>query len=452
MRRGRSTSSSAPPRREEDPTAVVVGGLSDGAGNGHSNGTTHARHPWSPPSWGPPPVAPPLKPHPSDRDDKHHRGRRPPPPPPPRGLDRVLVRLACVASILTLVLALRVQPEFGHALEPRHAFRAYLLAHARDINDVRVPLDVIPVDQLNRTSFFSRMYRGEPFIVAGAAAQLPARERWVGPEGDAYLRAVAGDAVVSVERSADGLFADFVPGWRKEETTLGAFLDELEIHPETGAPSRSRAYLAEADIPEALLGDVPHFDFADFLDPFDDDARRKVWLSRVDGDVDGDEDGSTGASIEARRRLAGGGGVREDAGDVPGADGAPRVSQSLPHTDNFENVLVQLEGAKDIVLVPPAEGLLVYPGGWSPEARRRLPNHYSPVDFHAPDRDRHPKFQQANPVTVRLVAGDALYLPSFWWHHVRAGGPGRNLAVNFWYPTVSAAFRTAMDGMEADAY
>lgn len=431
---------------------MVVGGLSDGAGNGHSNGTTHARHPWSPPSWGPPPVAPPLKPHPSDRDDKHHRGRRPPPPPPPRGLDRVLVRLACVASILTLVLALRVQPEFGHALEPRHAFRAYLLAHARDINDVRVPLDVIPVDQLNRTSFFSRMYRGEPFIVAGAAAQLPARERWVGPEGDAYLRAVAGDAVVSVERSADGLFADFVPGWRKEETTLGAFLDELEMNPETNTPSRSRAYLAEADIPEALLGDVPHFDFADFLDPFDDDARRKVWLSRVDGDVDGDEDGSTGASIEARRRLAGGGGVREDVGDVPGADGAPRVSQSLPHTDNFENVLVQLEGAKDIVLVPPAEGLLVYPGGWSPEARRRLPNHYSPVDFHAPDRDRHPKFQQANPVTVRLVAGDALYLPSFWWHHVRAGGPGRNLAVNFWYPTVSAAFRTAMDGMEADAY
>ena len=154
-------------------------------GTGISNGTTHARHPWSPPSWGPPPVAPPLKPHPSDRDDKHHRGRRP--PPPPRGLDRVLVRLACVASILTLVLALRVQPEFGHALEPRHAFRAYLLAHARDINDVRVPLDVIPVDQLNRTSFFSRMYRGERFIVAGAAAQLRRARRWVGPEGDAYL-------------------------------------------------------------------------------------------------------------------------------------------------------------------------------------------------------------------------------------------------------------------------
>ena len=438
---------------------MVIGGLSDGAGNGHSNGTTHARHPWSPPSWGPPPGAPPPPRHPSDRDDKHHRGRRPPPPPPPRGLDRVLVRLACVASILTLVLALRVQPEFGHALERRQAFRAYLLAHARDINDVRVPLDVVPVDQLNRTSFFSRMYRGEPFIVAGAAARLPARERWVGPDADAYLRAVAGDAVVPVERSADGLFADFVPGWRKEETTLGAFLDEFTFDSATTTRRTSRAYLAEADIPEALLGDVPHFDFADFLDPFDGDAQRKVWLSHVDGDGDGDGDGATGTgtgtgtrSIGVRRRLAGGGGVREDAGDVPGADGAPRVSQSLPHTDNFENILVQLEGAKDIVLVPPAEGLLVYPGGWSREARRRLPNHYSPVDFHAPDRDRHPMFQQANPISVRLVAGDALYLPSFWWHHVRAGGPGRNLAVNFWYPTVSAAFRTAMDGMEADAY
>ena len=124
--------------------------------------------------------------------------------------------------------------------------------------------------------------------------------------------------MVSVERSADGLFADFVPGWRKEETTLGAFLDELEIHPETGAPSRSRAYLAEADIPEALLGDVPHFDFADFLDPFDDDARRKVWLSRVDGDVDGDEDGSTGRVDRGSSAVGGGWRRARGRGGRPG--------------------------------------------------------------------------------------------------------------------------------------
>jgi hypothetical protein len=34
----------------------------------------------------------------------------------------------------------------------------------------------------------------------------------------------------------------------------------------------------------------------------------------------------------------------------------------------------------------------------------------------------------------------------------RAGAPGRNLAVNFWYPTVSAVLRLVMDGMEEDAF
>jgi ribosomal protein L16 Arg81 hydroxylase len=51
-----------------------------------------------------------------------------------------------------------------------------------------------------------------------------------------------------------------------------------------------------------------------------------------------------------------------------------------------------------------------------------------------------------------IQAGDALYLPAYWWHHVKPGSTGRNLAVNFWYPTVSAMLRVAMDGMENEAF
>ena len=120
--------------------------------------------------------------------------------------------------------------------------------------------------------------------------------------------------------------------------------------------------------------------------------------------------------------------------------------QCPPHWDTLENILVQLEGAKDLVLVSPTQGGLVYPGGWSDDAQGYIRPNYSPVNFHNPDRVRHPKFFDSDPINVRLKAGDALYLPAYWWHHIRPASSGRNLAVNFWYPTVSNLLRLVLDG------
>ncbi len=44
---------------------------------------------------------------------------------------------------------------------------------------------------------------------------------------------------------------------------------------------------------------------------------------------------------------------------------------------------------------------------------------------------RHPEFSRANPVRVRVGAGDALYLPSLWFHHLTQSHGC--VAVNFWY-------------------
>ena len=128
-----------------------------------------------------------------------------------------------------------------------------------------------------------------------------------------------------------------------------------------------------------------------------------------------------------------------------------RLHKSLPHTDNFENVLVQLEGRKKLVIVPPSHGILVYPGGYSHDAGQWLPPHYSPVDFHEPDRKMHPKFFRCKSITIDLNAGDGLYLPSYWWHHVASDSEGRNLAVNYWYPTASVHAKVAFNGMEDNA-
>jgi hypothetical protein len=58
-----------------------------------------------------------------------------------------------------------------------------------------VPLDVIHIDELNTTQFFSRMYRNEPFIIEGAARRLPAFDRWVGARAEEYMRNKAGGCV-----------------------------------------------------------------------------------------------------------------------------------------------------------------------------------------------------------------------------------------------------------------
>ena len=38
---------------------------------------------------------------------------------------------------------------------------------------------------------------------------------------------------------------------------------------------------------------------------------------------------------------------------------------------------------------------------------------------------------EAHPITITVSAGESLYLPAGWWHHVRQ--TGLTVAVNYWY-------------------
>ena len=53
------------------------------------------------------------------------------------------------------------------------------------------------------------------------------------------------------------------------------------------------------------------------------------------------------------------------------------------------------------------------------------------VDPLNPDFDRFPEYQNAHPLKLRLNAGDVLYLPSLWFHHLQQSQGC--IAVNFWY-------------------
>lgn len=58
----------------------------------------------------------------------------------------------------------------------------------------------------------------------------------------------------------------------------------------------------------------------------------------------------------------------------------------------------------------------------------------SMVDFHDPDYATHPRFRDAleQAQVAELDAGDALYIPAMWWHHVE-GLSAFNVLVNYWW-------------------
>jgi len=103
----------------------------------------------------------------------------------------------------------------------------------------------------------------------------------------------------------------------------------------------------------------------------------------------------------------------------------PGNTVTLLHYDLKPILLAQVYGRKRVQLISPLYTSRVYNrhGG------------YSQVDPEQPDFVRFPLFAQVVVSTVVLDAGDALFLPLGWWHHVRALSPSISLSLsNFVWP------------------
>ncbi len=103
----------------------------------------------------------------------------------------------------------------------------------------------------------------------------------------------------------------------------------------------------------------------------------------------------------------------------------PAGTLSPLHQDLPENLYVLVKGRKRLTLFAPRD--YVYPLRFS-----KMPNH-AHVDPEKPDYERCPKFRDAQPYVVELVAGETLFIPSLWWHHLRNLEP--SMALNFWWST-----------------
>lgn len=84
------------------------------------------------------------------------------------------------------------------------------------------------------------------------------------------------------------------------------------------------------------------------------------------------------------------------------------------HYDTRNNLLTQLTGRKRVTLYPASEHARLYPLPFTGT------NLLSRADPEALDTEMFPDFPSALAQHVEIGPGDTLYIPPFWWHHVRS--------------------------------
>lgn len=110
------------------------------------------------------------------------------------------------------------------------------------------------------------------------------------------------------------------------------------------------------------------------------------------------------------------------------------ATQVATHFDLSDNFAVVVCGHRRFTLFPPEQVENLYVG---PLDVTLAGQPVSMVDPLAPDAEGFPRYAEAAPhaLVADLAPGDALYIPTLWWHHVAAQDP-INLMVNYWHNDV----------------
>lgn len=103
------------------------------------------------------------------------------------------------------------------------------------------------------------------------------------------------------------------------------------------------------------------------------------------------------------------------------------------HYDGKNNLLTQMHGTKRVVLLPPTEYARIYPYGVGHYAA-----HASRVNPEQVDDAKFPQFPASLAVSFDLLAGDTLFIPAFWWHHIRS--LELSVSVNDWWAARPAQY------------
>lgn len=112
------------------------------------------------------------------------------------------------------------------------------------------------------------------------------------------------------------------------------------------------------------------------------------------------------------------------------------------HRDHYENIYCVIKGQKEFILLPPTD-LPWVPYDMYPSATyKEIDGNFEivevgdkvpwiSIDPLNPDFEKYPLYKNASPLHCVVNEGDALYLPSLWFHHVQQSHGC--IAVNYWY-------------------
>ena len=142
-------------------------------------------------------------------------------------------------------------------------------------------------------------------------------------------------------------------------------------------------------------------------------------------------------------------GFRDD-NDLPFGGRSPLASiwignrtRIAAHQDVPDNIACVVAGRRRVTLFPPDQlrNLYIGPLDFTPAGQA-----ISLVDFAAPDLERFPRFAEAmrHAQVAELGPGDAVFIPSMWWHHMEGLDPF-NALVNYWWRDAPGWMDTPMN-------
>lgn len=127
---------------------------------------------------------------------------------------------------------------------------------------------------------------------------------------------------------------------------------------------------------------------------------------------------------------------QENSNPLLGTEIPPRIwiGNSITvttHSDLASNIACLIAGQRRFTFFPPEQlkNLYIGPFEFTPAGQP-----ISMVNLDAPDLTRYPRFAEAlaSAQVAELEAGDAVYIPYYWWHHVRSL-ESFNVLVNYWW-------------------
>lgn len=121
-------------------------------------------------------------------------------------------------------------------------------------------------------------------------------------------------------------------------------------------------------------------------------------------------------------------------------------SRIAAHFDVPDNIACCVAGRRRFTLFPPSEIGNLYPGPMDFTPAGQI---VSMVDFENPDYEQFPGFRNAlkQACVAELDPGDAIFIPSMWWHHVE-GMNALNVLVNYWWRQSPSFMDTPMNVLE----